>query len=141
MVIRYSLAAITTVVALTGCVKQQTAESPTPDFTTGSTLVTVTHVPARTADGATVFVTVDGDDAGALPIGESMDLHVPAGSHQVGGYARSFIGRVTIPAVQVTTTPAAPKHIAYLVNKSKPTFLETSQPAQPEFRTAEAPQG
>ncbi|KOC90533.1 hypothetical protein NG42_08970, partial [Winslowiella iniecta] len=91
MINRYTLAAMVAAVALSGCAKHSVDET-VADFSSGSTQLSVTHLPARTADGATVFVTVDGSEAGALPVGESMSLRVPAGAHQVGGYARSLIG-------------------------------------------------
>ncbi|WP_413738902.1 hypothetical protein ACL2XP_12945 [Sodalis sp. RH21] len=144
MINRFTLTAIAAAFALTGCVKHVTSsnEPVAADFTNGPTLVTVTHVPAPTADGATVFVTVDGNDAGALATGESVALHVPAGSHQIGGYARSLIGRVTIPPVNVTTTADTPKHIAYTVTKSKPTFAELSAGPNPQPQEPQAaPQG
>lgn len=143
MIHRFTLAAVAAAFALTGCAKHAPAE-PAPDFTSGPTRVTVTHVPAKTDDGTKVFVTVDGSDAGALAIGESMEVHLPAGKHEVGGYARSLIGRVTIPSVEVTTSPDDEKYVGYSVASSKPAFSELSTPptkqalAEPK---AQDPQG
>ncbi|MFS2225957.1 hypothetical protein [Pantoea sp. B65] len=131
MINRYTLTAMAAVFALTGCAKHSVDE-PATNFASGATLVTVKNVPARTADGATVFVTVDGNEAGALPTGESVELHMPAGKHKIGGYARSLIGRVTIPSVEVTTTSDSIKHVAYTVKKSKPTFEELSSEPIPQ---------
>lgn len=144
MINRFTLAAVAAAFALTGCVKhsidEPVAAKPAPDFSTGPTLVTVTNVPARTADGATLYVTVDGDDAGALTTGESVALRVPAGTHQIGGYARSLIGRVTIPSVKITTTADSEKHVVYTVMKSKPTFTEIADDPKPQPQAAPAPQ-
>lgn len=131
MINRFTLAAMTAAVTLSGCAKHSVNET-VADFSQGDTLVEVTHLPARTADGATIFVTVDGSEAGALPVGESMALHVPAGAHQVGGYARSLIGRVTIPSVNITTAPDSTRYVAYTVTKSKPLFTELSEDPHPE---------
>lgn len=119
---RFILAAVAAVFALTGCAKPKTAEQkPTLDF--GSTRVTVTHIPTKTDDGTKLYVTVDGKDAGALGIGESLEVRLPEGTHKVGGYARSLIGRVTIAPVDVTTSSDAISHVTYSVANLKPTFL------------------
>ncbi|MCU5772465.1 hypothetical protein N5923_19825 [Erwiniaceae bacterium BAC15a-03b] len=135
MINRFTLAAIAAAFALTGCAKHSVNE-PSTDFASGATVLNVTHVPARTADGATVFVTVDGNDAGALPYGESMQLHVPAGKHKVGGYARSIIGRVTIAPVEITTSGNTAKHVAYTVTKSKPNFTQLPDEPLPQAPVA-----
>ena len=137
MINRFTLVAIAAAVVLSGCAKHSVDEN-VADFSSGATLLSVTHLPARTADGATVFITVDGNEAGALPVGESMALRVPAGAHQVGGYARSLIGRVTIPAVKVTTSPDTTRYVAYTVTRSKPLFTELSEdPNQKSSSAAE----
>ena len=140
MINRFALAAAAAVFVLAGCAKNAN-DKPVADFSTGATLVTVTHVPARTADGSTIYVTVDGNDAGALAMGESVALRVPAGSHQIGGYARSLIGRVTIPPVQVTTTPDSEKHVTYTVMNSKPTFAEQNDAPNAQQPATQAPAG
>lgn len=143
MIHRFTLAAVAAVFALTGCAKHTPAEQA-PDFTSGPTTVTVTHVPAKTDDGTKVFVTVDGSDAGVLAMGESMEVHLPAGKHKVGGYARSLIGRVTIPSVDVTTSPDGEKYVGYSVASSKPAFSELSAPPKKEAVAepkAQDPQG
>lgn len=139
MIKRLTLVALATALTLTGCTKHATPTAET-DFTNGPTLVTVTSVPARTADGETVYVTLDGTDAGTLATGESIELRVPAGSHQVGGYARSLIGRVTIPSVKITTTPDSAKHVAYTVANRKPTFTELAADPAAQPKPAPAPQ-
>lgn len=129
---RFTLAVIVATITLTGCAKHPTGE-PAANFASGDTLVTVAHISGKTDDGTTVFVTVDGTDAAALKKGQSVDLHVPAGPHQVGGYARTLIGRVTIAPVKITTTADTVKHVAYSVTKTKPSFSELpsdSTPAQ-----------
>jgi hypothetical protein len=123
---RFTLAAIAALIALTGCAKNTTAKQE-PDFTSGPTRVTVTHIPTKTDDGTKVFVTVDGSDAGVLATGQSIEVHLPAGKHQVGGYARSLIGRVTIPPVEVTTSPDSEKYVGYTVAKLKPAFSELNE--------------
>lgn len=126
MIPRFTLAAVAAVVALTGCAKH-TAAVQAPDFTSGPTRVTVTHIPTKTDDGTKVYVTVDGSDAGTLATGQSIEVHLPAGKHQVGGYARSLIGRITIPPVEVTTSADSEKYIGYTVAKLKPAFSELSE--------------
>ncbi|TPG58270.1 hypothetical protein [Ewingella americana] len=133
MIHRFSLAVAAAAIVLTGCAKHHATGEPAENFASGDTLVTVTHVHDKTDDGTTVFVTVDGTDAAALAIGQSVDLHVPAGAHKVGGYARTLIGRVTIAPVEVTTAADSAKHVAYTVTKNKPAFSELSNsPKQPE---------
>ncbi|WP_437612418.1 hypothetical protein [Erwinia sp. V71] len=145
MIHRFTLTAVAAVFALTGCAKP-VPTGPVADFASGNTLVTVTHVPAPTEDGTTVFVTIDGNDAGALEKGGNLTLSVPAGSHEIGGYARSLIGRVTISPVKVTTDSESVKHVVYTVTKSKPEFLEqksspvAKQPAKQEAQPAAQPQ-
>ncbi|GBU13711.1 hypothetical protein AwEntero_23120 [Enterobacterales bacterium] len=132
MTYRFTLAIIAAAITLTGCTKHHIGE-PAPDFTSGDTLVTVTHIPAKTDDGTTVFVTVDGNDAGTLKTGQSIALRVPAGAHKVGGYARTLIGRVTIAPVEITTTDTTTRYVAYSITKTKPTFSElSSDPSQPQ---------
>lgn len=127
---RFTLAAVAAVFALTGCAKQATVAQP--DFTSGATLVTVTHVPTKTDDGTQVYVTIDGSEAGALPTGDSIDVRLPAGKHKIGGYARSLIGKVTIPAIDVTTSPTDINHVTYSIAKLKPTFtLGKATPVPP----------
>ncbi|HEY0211149.1 hypothetical protein [Acerihabitans sp.] len=135
MINRFTLAALAVAFALTGCAEHsidEPAAAKPLDFSTGATLVTVTHAPAPTADGGPIFVTVDGNEAGALATGESVVLHMPAGKHQVGGYARSLIGHVTVPPVQITTKTTSAKHVAYTVIKSKPTFTELKDDPLPQ---------
>ena len=119
---RFTLAAVAAVLALTGCAKSKTADQA-PAFDFGSTRVTVTHVPTKTDDGTKLYVTIDGKDAGALGIGESMELQLPEGKHKVGGYARSLVGRVTISPVEVATSRDVISHVTYSVANLKPTFL------------------
>lgn len=135
----FTLTAVAAVFALTGCAKPAPT-GPVADFSTGNTLVTVTHVPAPTEDGTTVFVTVDGNDAGALEKGGSLTLSIPAGSHDIGGYARSIIGRVTISPIKVTTNSETVKHIVYTVTKTKPEFIEQKSEPVKKAQDAQAPQ-
>ncbi|MCC3748906.1 hypothetical protein LLQ46_18805 [Rouxiella badensis] len=137
MINRFTLIAVTTAFALTGCAKITAATSAatsaaasalTPakpqatDFSTGPTVVTVTHLRELADDGAPIYVTVDGVDAGILALGQTVELHVNAGKHKIGGYARSMVGRVTIPAVEVTTTTKYEQHINYSVTDTTPSF-------------------
>lgn len=108
---------------ISGCVKKPEPQGVT-DFSVGATLLKVAHLPSPTADGSGLFITVDGKEAGALPVGEAMLLQVPAGEHQVGGYARSLIGRVTIPSLKVTTSADQPRFVAYRVARNTPLFSE-----------------
>ena len=135
----FTLTAVAAVFALTGCAKPAPT-GPVADFSTGNTLVTVTHVPAPTEDGTTVFVTVDGNDAGALEKGGSLTLSIPAGSHDIGGYARSIIGRVTISPIKVTTNSETVKHVVYTVTKTKPEFIEQKSEPVKKVQEAQAPQ-
>ncbi|MEI2264462.1 hypothetical protein [Erwinia sp. CGal63] len=145
MICRFTLAAAVAAIALTGCSSHKKDEPATSsitasaanffkptqvsadDFSTGPTLVNVSHVTSRTDDGSAVYVTVDGKDAGALIRGQSLQLHLPAGEHQVGGYVPTLLGfgRVTIPAVKVTTSPDKVKQVAYSTALKKPAFTET----------------
>ena len=135
---RFTLAAVAAVFALTGCAKPKTADQA-PAFDFGSTRVTVTHIPTKTDDGTKLYVTVDGKDAGALGIGESLEVRVPEGSHKVGGYARSLIGRVTISPVDVTTSNDAISHVTYSVADLKPTFLVRAQTPIPKPKAESIP--
>lgn len=119
---RFTLTALAAFL-LFGCAKPVTGE-PAADFTTGATLVTVEHAWTRTDDGTTVFVTVDGKDAAALKIGESVALHLPEGTYQIGGYAKSLIGKVSVQPVKLTTSAGSAKAVEYAVTKSKPAFKE-----------------
>lgn len=141
MVYRFTLAAITAALTLTGCAKilptgeqsaAKTAEKPVAqitqpavnNFTTGPALVTVSHANSRTDDGSTINVTIDGDDAGPLVRGQTTDLHLTPGKHKVGGYVSTLYGygRVTIPPVEITATQNTVQHITYSMKKNKPTF-------------------
>ncbi|QLK63719.1 hypothetical protein GE278_23410 (plasmid) [Enterobacteriaceae bacterium Kacie_13] len=135
---RFTLAALAAVFALTGCAKPKTADQASA-FDFGSTRVTVTHIPTKTDDGTKLYVTVDGKDAGALGIGESLEVRVPEGSHKVGGYARSLIGRVTITPVDVTTSNNAISHVTYSVADLKPTFLVRAQTPIPKPKAESIP--
>ena len=135
---RFALAAIAAVLALTGCAKSKTADQA-PAFDFGSTRVTVTHVPTKTDDGTKLYVTIDGKDAGALGIGESMELQLPEGKHKVGGYARSLVGRVTISPVEVATSRDAISHVTYSVANLKPTFLVRASTPVPKPKSESIP--
>ena len=65
MINRFALAAVAAVFVITGCAKNAT-DKPVADFYNGATLVDVTDLPATTLDSTTIYVTVDGNDAGAL---------------------------------------------------------------------------
>ncbi|MBV4366793.1 hypothetical protein ACMGGR_09760 [Erwinia sp. BNK-24-b] len=147
MICRFTLAVAMAAITLTGCAAHKKdepastssitasaanlfkgpAEISAEDFSTGPTQVNVSHEISRTDDGSPVYVTVDGKDAGALIRGQSLQLHLPAGEHQVGGYVPTLLGfgRVTIPAVKVTTAPDKVKQVAYSTAKNKPAFTET----------------
>ncbi|WP_447868462.1 hypothetical protein [Rahnella aceris] len=135
---RFTLAAVAAVLALTGCAKSKTADQA-PAFDFGSTRVTVTHVPTKTDDGTRLYVTIDGKDAGALGIGESMELQLPEGKHKVGGYARSLVGRVTISPVEVATSRDVISHVTYSVANLKPTFLVRASTPVPKPKSESIP--
>ncbi len=140
MINRFTLVAITAAFALTGCAKITAATSATgsavksaadsvlipklntPDFSSGPTVVTVKHVATLADDGEPLYVTIDGTDAGILAMGQTVSLHVAAGKHKVGGYARSLIGRVTLSPVEVTTSTHADQHVQYAVTNTSPAF-------------------
>lgn len=134
---RFTLAAVAAVFALTGCANTKTAEKPAFDL--GSTRLTVTHVPTKTDDGTQIYVTIDGKDAGALGLGESVEVQLPEGKHQVGGYARSLIGRVTIAPVNVTTSRNDISHVTYSVANLKPTFLVRATTPIPKPKSESVP--
>lgn len=106
---------------ISGCAKKQ-EQQDSASFTMGATLLKVAHLPSPIADGSDLFITVDGKEAGQLPTGEAMLLQVPAGEHEVAGYARSLIGRVTIPGLKVTTVADQPRFVAYQVARNTPSF-------------------
>jgi len=122
---RFTLAAVTAAVVLTGCARHAANAAPS-EFAAGPTQIDVSHIKTRADDGSNVFLTVDGKDAGPLPNGESMLLHVPAGKHQVGGYVPTLfgLGRVTIAPIEVTTSPDDVKKVAYTVTRNKASFVE-----------------
>ncbi|WP_199257259.1 hypothetical protein [Pantoea sp. BAV 3049] len=141
MVYRFTLAAITAALTLTGCAKilptgdrpaAQTGEKPVEqatqpavnNFTTGPAQVTISHAISRTDDGSTINVTIDGDDAGPLVRGQTTDLHLTPGKHKVGGYVSTLYGygRVTIPSVEITATQKTVQHVTYSMKNNKPTF-------------------
>ena len=101
--------------------------------------MTVTHVPTKTDDGTRLYVTIDGKDAGALGIGESMELQLPEGKHKVGGYARSLVGRVTISPVEVATSRDVISHVTYSVANLKPTFLVRASTPVPKPKSESIP--
>ena len=124
---RFTLAVVTAAVVLTGCAKDAASDAAS-EFAAGPTQIDVSHIKTRADDGSNVFLTVDGKDAGKLPDGESMLLHVPAGKHQVGGYVPTLfgLGRVTIAPIEVTTSPDDVKKVAYTVTRNKASFVEHS---------------
>ncbi|OAT23165.1 hypothetical protein M977_00937 [Buttiauxella gaviniae ATCC 51604] len=135
---RFALAAIAAVLALTGCAKSKTAD-PTSAFDFGSSRVTVTHVPTKTDDGTTIYVTIDSKDAGALGTGKSLELQLPEGKHTVGGYARTLIGRVTISPVEVSTSSDVVSHVTYSIANSKPTFTVRASTPVPKPKSETIP--
>ncbi|MFB9086775.1 hypothetical protein LU604_11735 [Erwinia tracheiphila] len=131
MIFRFTLAAITAALTLTGCAQRTTSQ--VQDFASGSSLVTFSHVDSLTDDGSLIMVTVDGKDAEPLVRGETAELHMASGKHKVGGYVSTLLGygRVTIQAIDVTAVPGQIKHVTYSVVKNKPTFTETAPTAVP----------
>ena len=123
MIQRIIPAVIGITLLLSGCAIQQDKQN-VADFSAGATLLKVAHLPSSTADGSSLFITVDGKEAGLLPVGEAILLQVPAGEHRVGGYARTLIGAVTIPALKVTTSADSPRFVAYRVARYDPLFME-----------------
>lgn len=96
-------------------------------FSSGPTQIDVSHIVTRADDGSTITLTIDGTEAGLLKRGEKRALFVTPGKHKVGGYVQTLfgLGRVTIPPVEITTTPDKVKHVAYSVTRTKPAFAET----------------
>ncbi|WP_072017501.1 hypothetical protein, partial [Erwinia typographi] len=142
---RFTLAALTAVVTLTGCAKHQTASDQPDNYFKGPSQINVSHVMTRADDGSDIFLTIDGNDAGPLIAGQNTEVRVPAGKHKVGGYAATMLGlgRVTIPALEVTTAAGESTQIAYSVTKDKPVFAKegvtklpapapAAEPAKPE---------
>ncbi|MBK4784076.1 MAG: hypothetical protein FT714_06880 [Pantoea sp. Pent] len=146
---RFTLATLTATLLLTGCARHAasdssadaaaaeapaTASAPVENndsaspFASGPTVINVSHLVTRTDDGSSVYVTVDGQEAGLLQKGESKKLRVPAGKHQIGGYVQTLFGfgKVTIPAVDVTTDTNGPKNVVYSVTRQKPQFSESA---------------
>lgn len=132
---RFTLAALTAALTLTGCAKHQKAGTP-DDFFKGPSQINVSHVMTRADDGSSIFLTVDGNDAGPLLPGENTEVQIPAGKHQVGGYAQTLLGlgRVTIQSIEVTINPGEITQLAYSVTRDKPVFVKegvTKLPAKP----------
>ncbi|ORM72473.1 hypothetical protein HA48_14020 [Pantoea wallisii] len=145
---RFSLATLTAALLLSGCARHAatdnsaSADAPAPataaapienqdsasPFASGPTVINVSHLVTRTDDGSSVYLTVDGQDAGMLQKGENRLIHVPAGKHQVGGYVQTLFGfgKVTIQAVDITTDANTPKNVVYSVTRQKPQFSETA---------------
>lgn len=153
MINRYTLVAFTAALALTGCAKITAATSAAgsaahaalvpsqpdaPDFSSGPTAITVTHIRTLADDGAPIYVTVDGTDAGILAAGQTVVLHLPAAKHKIGGYARSLIGRVTIAPVEVTSTTNTVQHVNYSVTNAAPAFKK--RPATPVVTVSNDPE-
>ena len=130
MILRFSPIALIAVVALAGCAKKHSYQDD-PTFTAGPAQVSVSHVMTRTDDGSSVFVTVDGKDAGKLNGGQSKDLFLTPGKHKIGGYVATLfgLGRVTIDPVEINTAKGEVKHVAYEVKSDKPTFTEWTPPS------------
>jgi hypothetical protein len=131
MISRFSPIALFAVAALSGCANKHSYQDD-PSFAAGPAQVSVSHVMTRTDDGSSVFVTVDGKDAGTLNGGQSKDLFLTPGKHKIGGYVATLfgLGRVTINPVEVTTAKGEVKHVAYEVKSDKPTFTEWTPPAE-----------
>ncbi|MEZ3498510.1 hypothetical protein [Pantoea sp. KPR_PJ] len=129
MILRFSPIALLAVVALSGCAKKHSYQDD-PSFAAGPAQVSVSHVKTRADDGSSVFVTVDGKDAGQLNGGENKDLFLTPGKHKIGGYVATLfgLGRVTISPVEITTAQGEVKHVAYEVKSDKPTFTALSTP-------------
>ena len=134
---RFTLAAVTAAITLTGCAKQQTSSDQPENYFQGPSQIAVSHVVTRADDGSDIFLTIDGNDAGPLIAGQSNQISVPAGKHKVGGYAATMLGlgRVTIEPVEITTKPGELTQVAYSVTKTKPVFVNegvTKLPVKPK---------
>lgn len=160
MICRFTLAAVMATLTLAGCASQPKSEPSAPkasadtrffngpaqisahDFSEGPTEVKVSHVISRTDDGSPIYVTVDGNDAGAIIRGQSLELHLPAGEHQIGGYVPTLLGfgRVTVQSVKITTRPDQVKQVAYSVTRSKPAFTEKAALPVTKDKAAPAPE-
>lgn len=95
-------------------------------FSSGPTQIDVSHIVTRADDGSSITLTIDGTEAGILKRGEKRAVYVEPGKHKVGGYVQTLfgLGRVTIPAVEITTVPGKVKNVAYSVTKTRPAFTE-----------------
>lgn len=133
---RFTLAAVAAAITLTGCAKQQTSSEQPENYFQGPSQINVSHVVTRADDGSDIFLTIDGNNAGPLIAGQTNQVSVPAGKHQVGGYASTILGlgRVTIQPLEITTKPGEQTQIAYSVTKTKPVFVNegvSKLPAKP----------
>ncbi|QGU87598.1 hypothetical protein [Erwinia sorbitola] len=126
MFYRLTLTTIATAMMLTGCA-QHPQDIPADQYASGPTQINVSHIVTQTDDGSAVVVTVDGRDAGVLDGGEHALLHVPSGEHKVGGYVPTLLGRVTIPAVDVTTSQNKVTTVAYTVARDKAAFTQVAR--------------
>lgn len=134
---RFTLAAVTAAITLTGCAKQQTSSEQPENYFQGPSQINVSHVVTRADDGSDIFLTIDGNNAGPLIAGQTNQVSVPPGKHQVGGYASTILGlgRVTIPPLEITTKSGEQTQIAYSVTRTKPVFVNegvTKIPVQPK---------
>ncbi|MEN5015442.1 hypothetical protein ABEH87_03650 [Erwinia sp. Eh17-17] len=95
-------------------------------FSSGPTQIDVSHIVTRADDGSSITLTIDGTEAGILKRGEKRAVFVEPGTHKVGGYVQTLfgLGRVTIPPVEITTTPGKVKNVSYSVTRTRPAFTE-----------------
>ncbi|PKH26612.1 hypothetical protein CIG19_02120 [Enterobacterales bacterium CwR94] len=93
----------------------------------GPTVIDVSHIVTASDDGSKIFLTIDGKEAGPLVKGENRQFQVSEGKHQIAGYVPTLFGfgRVTIPALDITTETDEVTKVAYLVTKNKPAFVAT----------------
>lgn len=137
---RFTLAVVTAAITLSGCARHHDSDADTAF--SGSARLDVTHVVARGDDGSSVFLTVDGKDAGPLSAGEGTEVSVPPGKHKIGGYVQTLLGlgRVTITPLDITTQANEIQHIAYSVTANKPGFAVTKTELLPPPKPASVSQ-
>ncbi|WAH61848.1 hypothetical protein LZ023_34830 (plasmid) [Pseudomonas silvicola] len=94
-------------------------------FESGPTVINVSHLVTRTDDGSSVYVTVDGQDAGLLQKGENKEIRVAEGKHQIGGYVQTLFGFGGHRVGGCDHRHQRTENVVYSVTRQKPTFSET----------------
>ncbi|SFM98134.1 hypothetical protein SAMN05216516_101644 [Izhakiella capsodis] len=140
MHMRLMLAGIPATILLFGCTPKPAVDDASEAFS-GPTRVHITHLLTRADDGSRIFLTVDGKEVGILPAGESRDINLKAGKHQIGGYVSTLFnyGRVTVKPVDIITNTHAVQDVTYAVTSNQYGFTITGSTPVPSPAPAVKP--